>query len=231
MMALLRFIVRFETLLYILLGVVVAFTIRSIFTSWKQWRTALFGIEKEKSQSTFNQGLTIVIFCAFLALTVFILTTFVAPGVPNLAQVATPTVDLTAQATVAQGVALQVTQTTSGLIPTLNTVFDKGCIAGQIEWTNPTDGSVISGSVILEGTVNVDDLGYYKYEYAVAGSDVWKTIAAGSSKVVEGPLGGTWDTTADDIIPGDYQLRLIVYDHANNVYPECMINITIVSES
>ncbi|HPB03386.1 MAG TPA: FAD-dependent oxidoreductase [Bacteroidaceae bacterium] len=49
--------------------------------------------------------------------------------------------------------------------------------------------------------------------------------------ITEGPLGGTWDTTADDIIPGDYQLRLIVYDHANDVYPECMINITIVSES
>jgi hypothetical protein len=225
----LRFLVRYEILIYLLLGLVVIIFLRRIFSAWKEWRTALFGMEKEHSQFTFNQGLTIVIFCAFLALTLFIMTTFVAPAVPNLQQVSTPTIDLTAQATKEQGIAAQVTQTTSGLIPTLNSVFDKGCIAGQIEWTNPVDGETISGTVSLEGTVNVDDLGYYKYEYALAGSESWVTIAAGSTKVVEGSLGGAWDTTADDIIPGDYQLRLVVYDHQNNVFPECMIQVTIVS--
>jgi hypothetical protein len=227
MNVLLRFLVRYEILIYFLLGLVVVIFLRRIFTSWKQWRTALFGLEKENSQFVFNQGLTIVIFCAFFALALFITTTFVAPSVPNLNQVSTPTVDLTAEATKQLGIEAQITQTTSGLIPTLNSVFDKGCIAGQIEWTNPTDGAVINGTVALEGTVNVDDLGYYKYEYSVAGTNQWVTIAAGSTKVVDGSLGGTWDTTADDIIQGDYQLRLIVYDHANNAFPECMINMTI----
>jgi hypothetical protein len=227
MLALLRFLNRYEVLIYFLLGLVVIISLRRIFISWKEWRTAIFGLEKEHSQIAFNQGLTIVIFSAFLALTLFILTTFVSPSVPNLYQVSTPTVDLTAQATKEQGIAAQVTQTTSGLIPTLNSVFDKGCIAGQIEWTNPVDGSTINGTVALQGTVNVDDLGYYKYEYSVAGSNVWKTIAAGSAKVVDSSLGGTWDTSADDIISGDYQLRLLVYNHENNAYPECIINVTI----
>lgn len=230
MNVLLRFLVKYEFLLFFLLGLVLIIFLRQVFVSWKQWRTALFGLEKEQSQFKFNQGLTIVIFCAFLALTLFIVTTFVAPAVPNLQQVATPTIDLTAQAAQEQAIDAQITQTTSGLIPTLNSVFDKGCIAGQIEWTNPVDGSIINGTVALEGTVNVDDLGYFKYEYAVAGSNEWHTIAAGSSKIVESSLGGNWDTTTDDIIPGDYQLRLIVYDHANNVFPECTINVTIVSD-
>jgi hypothetical protein len=230
MNVLLRFLVKYEFLLYFLLGVVLVIFLRQIFVSWKLWRTALFGMEKEQSQFKFNQGLTIVIFCAFLALALFITTTFIAPAVPNLQQVATPTIDLTAQASQEMAIDAQITQTTSGLIPTLNSVFDKGCIAGQIEWTNPVDGSTISGTVSLEGTVNVADLGYFKYEYSVAGSNEWHTIAAGSSKIVESSLGGNWDTTADDIIPGDYQLRLLVYDHANNVFPECMINVTVVSD-
>jgi hypothetical protein len=89
------------------------------------------------------------------------------------------------------------------------------------------DGDKISGTVTLQGTVNVTDLGYYKYEYATAGSDTWTTIAAGNTKIVDQPLGGTWDTS--ELTPGDYQLRLVVTDHQNNQLPECTIQITITS--
>lgn len=227
---LLRFLVKYEGLLFFLLGLVVVIFLRQIFVSWREWRTALFGMEKERSQLKFNQGLTIVIFSTFVALSLFVVTTFIAPSVPNLYLVATPTVDLTAQATQAQGVAAQVTQTTTGLVPTLNSLFDKGCIKDQIEWTNPVDGETISGTIALEGTINVADLGYYKYEYRPAGAEAWTTIAAGSTKVVNESLGGGWDTAADGIIPGDYQLHLVVYDHQNSAFPECVINVTIVSD-
>jgi hypothetical protein len=227
---LLRFLLKYEVFIYFLLGLVVVVFLRRIFIAWRQWRAAIFGIEKEHSQFQFNQGLTIVIFSAFVALTLFVVTTFVAPAVPNLQQVTTPTVDLTAQATQAEGIAAQVTQTTTGLIPTLNSLFDKGCIAGQIEWTNPTDGETISGTIDLQGTVNVTDLGSYKYEYRAVGSQDWTTIAAGSTKVVNGSLGGNWDTSVDNIVPGDYELHLIVYDHQNKAFPECMIQVTVVSQ-
>lgn len=226
---LLRFLVKYEVLIYFLLGIVVVVFLRQILQSWRQWRTALFGLEKEQSQQKFNQGLTIVIFCAFVAISLFVATTFIAPAVPNLNQVATPTVDMTAQATAEQGLAAQVTQTTTGLVPTLTNLFDKGCVAGQIEWSNPYEGDVISGTIAMEGTVNVDNLGYYKYEYAQAGSDTWTTLAAGSTKVVDSSLGGSWDTTSDDIVPGDYQVRLIVYDNAGDAFPECIVNVTIVT--
>jgi len=196
--------------------------------SWKQWRVAVFGMEKETTQRSFNQGMTILILVGFLAMSLFIINTFITPSIPGVQQVITPTVDLTQQPpTATVSIQALITQTTTGLIPTLASFFSKGCIPGQIEWTDPVDGDRISGSVTLEGTVNVTDFGYYKYEYLVSGSDTWTTIAAGNTKVVKQPLGGTWDTS--QLTPGDYQLRLVVTDHQNNVLPDCTIKITIAA--
>ena len=224
---LLRFLVKYELLMYLLLAFVAILFLRKVFVAWKEWRSALFGLEKENSQRKFNQGLTTLIFCGLLGSGLFIITTFVAPAVPNLQQVPTATVNLTAQPTSNTTETPEVAQTTTGLIPTLTSLFEKGCIPEQIEWTNPTDGDTISGTVELTGTVNVTDLGYYKYEYAQSGSDKWTTIAAGNTKIVDGALGGSWNTS--DLIPGDYQLRLVVTDHQNNILPECTIKISITA--
>jgi len=229
MHTLLRFLSRYEVLFYILLGIVVVISLRRVLVSWRQWRTALFGLEKETSQRIFNQGMTILILCGFMGLGLFVVTTFVTPSIPGVQEALTPTVDLTAQptATAAATVIEQATATTTGIIPTLTSFFATGCIPKQIEWTDPADGDTISGTVTLKGTVDVTDLGYYKYEYTQAGSDTWTTIAAGDTKVVDAALGGTWDTS--DLTPGDYQLRLVVTDHENNALPECTIKVTIAA--
>lgn len=227
MHTLLRFLSNYEVLFYFLLAVAVVISLRRVLLSWKEWRAAVFGLEKENSQRKFNQGMTVLILCGFLGLGLFIVNTFVTPSVPGVQQVVTPTVDLTQQPTATVSVEELVTQTTTGLIPTLASFFSQGCIPDQIEWTSPTDGDTLNGTVTLEGTINVTDLGYYKYEYAPLGSDVWTTIAAGNSKIVNQPLGGTWDTS--DLTPGDYQLRLVVYDHQNTALPECTIKITVTA--
>jgi hypothetical protein len=227
MYTLLRFLAKYEVLFYFLLAIAVVISLRKVLLSWKEWRTAVFGLEKESSQHGFNQGMTILILCGFFGLSLFIINTFVTPSVPGVQQVITPTVDLTQQPTATVNVEDLITQTTVGLVPTLASFFSKGCVPDQIEWTNPVDGDKISGTVTLEGTINVTDLGYYKYEYAPSASDTWTTIAAGNSKIVNQPLGGTWDTS--EITPGDYQLRLVVYDHQNTALPECTIKITVAA--
>jgi hypothetical protein len=227
MQTLLRFLSRYEVLFYFLLEIVVVISLRSVLMAWRKWRAAVFGMEKETSQHTFNQGMTILILAGFLGLSLFIVNTFVTPSVPGVQEIVTPTVDLTQQPTATEGIEELITQTTTGLMPTLASFFSKGCVPGQIEWTYPVDGDKISGTVTLQGTVNVTDLGYYKYEYATAGNDTWTTIAAGNTKIVDQPLGGTWDTS--ELTPGDYQLRLVVTDHQNNQLPECTIQITITS--
>jgi hypothetical protein len=225
MQTLLRFLSKYEVLFYFLLAIAVVVSLRKVLTSWKQWRVAVFGLEKETAQHSFNTGMTFLILVGFLSLSLFIINTFVTPSVPGIQQVGTPTVDLTVQPTVTSNFQDLVTQTTTGLIPTLASLLEQGCVPDQIEWTDPVEGDTISGTVTLQGTVNVTDLGYYKYEYSPYGSDEWTTIAAGNAKVVNGPLGGTWDTS--DLTPGDYQLRLVVTDHQNASLPECTIKVTI----
>ena len=77
----------------------------------------------------------------------------------------------------------------------------------------------------LKGTVNVENIGFYKYEFALMGSDTWTTIAAGNTIIKNDLLGGAWDTSA--LVPGDYELRLVVNDNENNPLPACMIQVTI----
>ena len=64
-----------------------------------------------------------------------------------------------------------------------------------------------------------------------AGTDIWTPIAAGTSSIFEGPLGGegsgVWDTS--QLEPGDYRLRLVVVDNVNNVYPPCVISVRIAA--
>jgi hypothetical protein len=101
-----------------------------------------------------------------------------------------------------------------------------GCIPGEIEWTDPQPGDEVKGPVELKGTIAVANLGFYKYEYSQAGSDTWTTIAAGDAPVQDGPLGGNWNT--EQLLPGDYRLRLVVSDNANNTLPACGIRVRVV---
>ncbi len=200
---------------------------RKTFLAWQEWTAALFGLEKENSQRKFNQAVTILVFCVLLVVGIFVINTFITPAVPGVHQMATPTIDLTQSAQTATPTQAAPTAevTAQGLIPTITSYLGRGCVPDQIDWTDPQNGGTISGKVELKGTVNIQDLGFYKYEFAPVGSDTWTTIAAGSTKITDGPLGGAWDTSS--LVPGDYQLRLIVTDHQNEQLSPCIIQITV----
>ena len=145
---------------------------------------------------------------------------------PRTNVLATPTIDRLATPDKTQSVTATPVMTPTGLLPTLAVVAE-GCIPGQIEWTFPTNNGQINGTVTLKGTINVADLGFYKYEYSSAGSDTWITIAAGNSRKTDEALGGQWNTA--QLAQGDYRLRLVVADNQNQTLPACTINIRITS--
>lgn len=224
MTSLLRFLNQFEILFYLILVVILIIFVIKVYKAWKEWSTSLFGLEKEHSQRQINQGITILIFTFALGIGLFILTTFVTPSIPGVDQAATPTLNLTAQPTVIISTPT-ISATTTGLIPTLTAILDMGCIPDQVQWTDPINGDSINGKYVLKGTVNVTNLGFYKFEFSPAESNSWTTIAAGNKTIVDEPLGGSWDTSS--LTPGDYKLRLVVTDNQNKPMPECIINITI----
>lgn len=226
MNSLLRFLAKYEFFIYLIAGVVILFSARRTILSWREWKAAIFGLEKENSQRKFNEGLTFLVLGVLVILALFVVNTFITPRVPGVQQLPTPTIDMTQQA--ATFTPFPTSDTTAqGLIPTITSYFSRGCLPDQIDWTDPQNGGIINGEVELKGTVNIENLGFYKYEYAVSGSESWTTIAAGNETIINAPLGGVWDTGA--LTPGIYQLRLVVSDNQNNPFPACIIQVTITA--
>lgn len=224
MTSLLRLLTQYEFLFYLVISIIlVVFGLR-VWRAWREWSTSLFGLEKEHKQQQINQGISVLIITIALGIGLFVLTTFVAPSVPGVQLVPTPTADLTAQPTLTISTPT-ISMTTTGLIPTLAAILDMGCVPDKVQWTDPINGDGISGKYVLKGTVNVPNLGYYKFEYAPADSENWTTIAAGNRTIMNEPLGGSWDTGS--LTPGEYKLRLVVTNNQNEPLPECIINVMI----
>ncbi len=222
--AILRFLTQYEILFYILLGAVILVYVRKVYLAWRDWSMALFGLEKELAQRRINAGLSLVLFSMLLAIGLFVINTFVTPSVPGVFQVATPTVDLTAQPTLF--VETPTIETTSqGLIPTLSAFLNKGCVPGQVNWSYPLDGDGVSGQVELSGTVNITNLGYFKIEYSPIDQDNWIPIMAGREVVDNAPFGSLWNSA--DLTPGDYKIRIVVFTNQQEKLPECEIKILV----
>lgn len=219
----------YEIWIYASLGLALLFYIRKLILAAREMRAALFGFEKAVAQRKLSISLTFVVIFGLLMLAEFILVSFVAPALPSPRILPTPTMDLLTTPTVAIPTASFGSTPTAELAETTPTPLStEGCLAGRIEWVYPRDGDVLQGAVKVVGTVNVENLGFYKYEYVQAGSTEWVTVAAGNQAVVNGELQGTWNTS--QLVPGDYQLRLVVTDNQNNTFPACIVSIRVVGE-
>jgi hypothetical protein len=231
----LRFLITYEIWIYVILGVVLFTYLRKLILALQDWHSSVFGLEREIYQRKFSSALTFVGLLVFLGLAVFVMVSFVAPSYPSLVVISTPTLDLMATSTVTLEAtnsstlmpASALSRTQVATTPTPGETVD-GCIKGQLEWTYPENGDEISGTIELKGIVNVGNLGFYKYEYSQPGSGTWITIAAGDKAKNDEPLGGVWNT--DQLVPGDYLLRLVVSDNKNEVFPACQISVRIVAE-
>jgi hypothetical protein len=225
----LRFLVNYEAWIYGILGVGGLIYARSVLQAVQEWHGASFGLEKESARRRFTNAMTVLLVFVTLAGVEFAMVSFYIPSRPQSTVLATPTMDLLAAPTATLVVGTRPVVTATGQVPTLESVTKVGCTPGVIEWTFPKNGGQLRGTVELKGTIQVSNLGFYKYEYSPAGQEKWVTIAAGSQKIVDKSLGGQWNTAQVDIPPGDYKLRLVVTDNQNQVLPACVINVRILA--
>ena len=99
--------------------------------------------------------------------------------------------------------------------------------------TFPTEGSVVSGEVTIQGTASHPNFSSYGVLYAPGprptGDSQWVPIVFGvQTMVVNGPL-ATWDTT--QIPNGQYTLALAVYEVGNDTpFLQFVNNITVQNE-
>jgi hypothetical protein len=230
MEALFSLLEKNEILIYAILGTIGFFVVRQMILQWNEWRNAVFGMEKENAQRKFSTTLTIATLLILLVLAEFSIVSFVIPIYPHGGVLATPTIQVLTTPTQELGStpdqAVPVSPETTPVMAMTAAVALEGCIQSVVEWSSPVPGEKISGTWELRGTVNVPDLGFYKYEYAPAGSDEWVTIAAGNQNVSDDIL-GNWNTGQLD--PGDYRLRLVVADSQNQALPACVVDVRIIA--
>lgn len=222
---LLRFLQKNETWIYVLVGLGALVYIQRLLQAWNEWRNTVFGLERENAQRRLSSSMTVLVLLALLVLSEFLIVSFVIPSLPQPSVLATPTLDLLATATATLPPVVLNTPTSSALQATIAPLTE-GCTPGVIDWDSPKPGETVSATIELMGTINVPNLGFYKYEYAPAGSDAWVTIAADNRQKINALI-GAWNTT--QLVPGDYQLRLVVADNQNNPFPACVLQVRVVS--
>jgi hypothetical protein len=220
-----RFLATYEGLIYILLSLGGLFAFRWLWISWREWRDSIFGLEREFAVRRMSQALIVSLLILFLFIGELFLASFIVPALPSSEGMVTPTLDIINQT---QGslsrdpvVALTLMTPVSNVLAASAT----GCVPGKIDLSSPEPGQAVSGVVTLVGTVDVDNFGFYKYEVAPQGTELWATISAGREIVKEGDV-GLWDTTT--LIPGDYQLRLEVTDNQGQSFPACIISVRVI---
>ena len=226
MQSLLLFLSNNEPLVYLvllLLGLI--FPFRWLRKAWKEWRESYFSLEREIAMRRLAQAVSAALLIFILLCLEFTIATFIVPSLPASALIGTPTVDLlagTPGALNAQTAMLGLTPGAAAPAPGSN-----GCVPGKLEITSPAPGENISGSIEIVGTVDIPGFAFYKYEFALQGTDLWATISADREARKNESL-GMWNTVA--LTPGDYLLRLVVTDGTGQALAPCVIPVRIVGQ-
>jgi hypothetical protein len=215
-----------EFWIYLGLSLVGLLNLRKFILALQEWRGTVFGLERDNAQRRINEAVSVLVLLICIGLIVFGINTFVYPGLtleqalatPTLSPLATPTLTLPAAPSQAAG---EQSLITTQVVPAAN-----GCIPGKVELFYPTESAVLSGVVEIKGLIKVSNFGFYKYEYAANGNQTFATIAAGHDANPKDNILGSWDTSM--LVPGDYQLRLVVEDNGN-LLPACAVSVKIVA--
>ena len=223
-----KFFREYEISIYVFLGVIIVYAILRLVRGWEEFRKAAFGMERESAQGKFNQAATILFLLIVMAVAEFSLVTFVAPILPESNPIPSPTLDLLATPTYTPVFPspLDTMQIEGTPAPTSTTIVGQGC-TDDIVITSPADGESVSGVVVVEGTADIPNFGFYKYEISRPGETIWLSINAGEEAVRQGVL-GEWVTSV--LPPGEYQLRLVVADNQGKFLPACVIQVRVISE-
>lgn len=225
---LLRFIKTYEIYVYLILGGFALLVIRRFILSWEEVRGAAFGLERESAQSRLNSAALLLVLVLMMAITEFGLVYFVIPGVPGAMPLPTPTMNVLATPTTTLSAidSQAAVSTPVSSIVVSSTISETGCIPNQLELINPKSGDTVSNTVTLIGTVNLPNLGFYKYEIAHPGDSVWLTLQAGRG-VKQAETLGEWNTTS--LPAGDYLLHVVATDNQGVDIGTCQIQVHLIA--
>ncbi len=227
-----RYLKAYEAWIYILLGLAGFIPLRNFIVALKEWQGTIFGLERDIAQRKLNGAISILVLLTLMAAAEFLFTSFVFPAIPDVQVLPTETLSVLTTPTITLPVisGIKPTEQISTVLPQVTSQNSpaNGCVVGKLEFTFPKPTDEVSGVVEIKGSVNIPNLGFYKYEYSQSGSKTWITIAAGNG-VKNNAVLGNWDTT--QLTPGDYLLHIVVYDNKGVQLPVCETPVKIVTNA
>jgi hypothetical protein len=223
----LRGLVTYSTVIYILLSLGILLYLRRFVIGLREWQRSVFGLERRLTQRKLIEASTGLILLSLLVLGEFLLVTVVQPQMP-----AQPTEARLAVDTLMEPTETILPEEVSILGLSEESNIDQAslvseCIEDITEITYPTDGDIVSGTVEIIGSVNVDNFGSYKYEYSSTGNINWVTIAAGNQLKLDERI-GYWYTSA--LPPGRYLLQLVPLNNLGEELTPCVVTVEVVEE-
>jgi len=221
----LSFFRAFESWIYVLLGLGGIIYIRKFILAWQELRGATFGLERENAQSRLNQAASLLVLILTMAITEFVLVSFIAPTFPGANPLPTATLNLLATPTIT----LTAAAAQPGVPWRLFPAADRGQADQPVcAWPggNYHPQKWRGGQRRHAGRWHCPhpNFGFYKFEIRRPDDSIWLTIQAGNQTVEGGRL-GDWDTTR--LSPGDYQLALVVVDNQAKASPPCIIQVRV----
>lgn len=222
-----NFFRAFEVWIYVFLGMVGLFFIRKFVLAWQELRGASFSLERDHAQSRLNQSAFVLVFLIVIAVTEFILVSFVGPSLPGANLLPTPTLSLlaTTTPTIGPGITESPGGIPTAILEQANATQPSGCAPGQIEIAAPQNGQEVSGVVEVLGSASIQNFGFYKLEMKLPDDLNWLTLQAGNITIQNGKL-GDWDTRR--LSPGEYQLGLVVVDNQARLSQPCVVQVRVV---
>jgi len=224
----LRGLFTYRIWIFIVLGIGFFLYLRRFFQGLQEWKKAVFGLEKNITERKIISASTGLILMFLLLLGEFLSITIIAPQIPaqqaDLPE-AINLIEARSDADELEGPPTIEFEEDESTVDQLELDFE--CIENVIDITFPTDGSTISGTIEVLGSVNVDNFGSYKYEYSTAGKINWITVAAGNQLKLNEII-GFWYTS--DLTPGTYLLQLVPLNNVGEELKPCIRTVEIAAE-
>ena len=213
--------------IFLLLGLGLLIYLRKFINGLREWRKAIYGLERDLAQRKLisaSTGLTLLI---LLVVGEFLLLTVIGPQMPASIVEESLIDEPSGTSTSVLSTEVAAPETSIPTDAGVQESLVSECIEDVVEITSPEDGSTVSGTVELIGSMNIDDFGSYKYEYTSAGTVEWVTIAAGNELRLDENL-GYWYTSS--LTPGGFLVRLVPLNNAGEELTPCIIYVDVVAE-
>lgn len=227
--SLLIFLIHYQTWIYVVLALILVIYLKKLIDAVAAWNATIFGLERDYAQKKVNSALVVVIVTVLLLVSEFISVNYLISAPQALSpltgnEINEEGVDL---AIVSDEAAAASPAQNSGTGVTADGTYLGGCAPGILEWISPLPSEVVTGLYMLRATVNVPEMGFFRWDYAPINDPTnWNAISAENLPVIEGDLGLLATT---EIPNGDYILRLEVMSKTNERWAPCDVSIRIMN--